>query len=152
MFIRKKSELAKTIDNIYDTIGKIHININEIKNVADLAKNQDKETKLVYESFINKKLMVGLFNNINRLKKYLFVNKPMEVMYIGESFGPDCLTDKKIYTVIDTFYNYLNVIDDSGNEILYSASNPAPLDGSSPGGKWKIIKDDKDRTLKRYIE
>ena len=28
------------------------------------------------------------------------------------------------------------VIDDSGEDYLYSMTNPAPLDGSSPGGWW----------------
>jgi len=31
------------------------------------------------------------------------------------------------------------VIDDSGEDYLYSKDNPAPLDGSSPGGRWEII-------------
>ena len=31
------------------------------------------------------------------------------------------------------------VIDDSGEDYLYSMTNPAPLDGSSPGGRWEVI-------------
>lgn len=31
------------------------------------------------------------------------------------------------------------VIDDSGEDYLYSRDNPAPCDGSNPGGYWEII-------------
>ena len=56
----------------------------------------------------------------------------MKLRYVGESFGVDSLTDGKIYeaTEEDGFYR---VIDDSGD--------PAPLDGSSEGGRWEIIED-----------
>jgi len=62
----------------------------------------------------------------------------MKIRYIGPSFGVDSLTDGKIYEAWeeDGFYR---VIDDSGEDYLYSMENPAPLDGSSPGGRWEII-------------
>lgn len=31
------------------------------------------------------------------------------------------------------------VVDDSGEDYLYSKENPAPLDMSSVGGKWEIV-------------
>ena len=66
--------------------------------------------------------------------------KEMKLRYVGESFGVDSLTDGKIYeaTEEDGFYR---VIDDSGEDYLYSMTNPAPLDGSSEGGRWEIIED-----------
>lgn len=62
----------------------------------------------------------------------------MKVKYIGESFGVDSLTDGKIYDAKEEDGMY-RVIDDSGEDYLYSKDNPAPLDGSSPGGKWEVI-------------
>ena len=64
----------------------------------------------------------------------------MKLRYIGESFGVDSLTNGRIYdaTEEDGFYR---VIDDSGEDYLYSMENPAPLDGSSPGGIWEIVEE-----------
>lgn len=62
----------------------------------------------------------------------------VKLRYKGESFGVDSLTDGKIYNVVEEDGMY-RVIDDSGEDYLYSMTNPAPLDGSSKGGKWEII-------------
>jgi hypothetical protein len=62
----------------------------------------------------------------------------MKLKYIGESFGVDSLTNGKIYEATDEG-NFYRVIDDSGEDYLYSKIKPAPLDGSSPGGRWEII-------------
>ena len=62
----------------------------------------------------------------------------MKLQYIGESFGIDSLTDGKIYTAWEENGMY-RVIDDSDEDYLYSMINPAPLDGSSKGGKWVLI-------------
>ena len=62
----------------------------------------------------------------------------MKLKYIGESFGVDSLTNGKIYEATDEG-NFYRVIDDSGEDYLYSKIKPAPLDGSSLGGRWEII-------------
>lgn len=62
----------------------------------------------------------------------------VKLRYKGESFGVDSLTDGKIYNAVEEDEMY-RVIDDSGEDYLYSMTNPAPLDGSSKGGKWEII-------------
>lgn len=74
----------------------------------------------------------------------------MKVQYIGESFGAVSLTSDKIYEClgVELDGNALRVIDDSEEDYLYDIENPAPLDGSSPGGKWKIIEDDEKGTLR----
>lgn len=64
----------------------------------------------------------------------------MRVKYIGESFGVDSLTNGKIYEATEENGLY-RVIDDSGEDYLYSAENPAPLDQSSPGGRWEIVEE-----------
>lgn len=62
----------------------------------------------------------------------------MKLRYIGESFGAVSLTSGKIYEATEEQLGY-RVIDDSGEDYLYSKENPAPLDGSSAGGKWEIV-------------
>lgn len=65
----------------------------------------------------------------------------MKLKYVGESFGALSLTNGNIYDAEvedDIFYR---VIDDSGEDYLYSRTNPAPLNGSSPGGKWEIVEE-----------
>lgn len=62
----------------------------------------------------------------------------MKLRYIGESFGVDSLTAGSIYEAAEENGMY-RVIDDSGESYLYSKENPAPLDGSSKGGKWEVI-------------
>ena len=62
----------------------------------------------------------------------------MKLRYIGPSFGIDSLTNGKIYEAIEEDGMY-RVIDDSGEDYLYSMTNPAPLDGSSPGVWWEVI-------------
>jgi hypothetical protein len=64
----------------------------------------------------------------------------MKLKYIGESFGVDELTNGKIYEASIEDDDYYRVIDDSGEDYLYRRENPAPLDESSKGGKWEIIK------------
>lgn len=64
----------------------------------------------------------------------------MRIKYIGESFGVDSLTNGKIYEATEEDGMY-RVIDDSEEDYLYSMENPAPLDSSSPGGRWEIIED-----------
>ena len=63
--------------------------------------------------------------------------------YLGESFyDGDGLTDGEIYDVVRINKPGLfGVVDDSGEDYLYSMTNPAPGDGSSKGGKWEIVED-----------
>lgn len=63
----------------------------------------------------------------------------MKLRYIGESFGVDSLTNGKVYEASVEDRDYYRVIDDSGEDYLYAKENPAPLDGSSAGGRWEIV-------------
>jgi hypothetical protein len=65
----------------------------------------------------------------------------MKLRYVGESFGVDSLTNGKIYEATEENEMMYRVIDDSGEDYLYSKTDPAPLDGSSPGGKWEIVEE-----------
>ena len=82
----------------------------------------------------------------------------MKIRYIGESFyGADGLTDGEIYECLGLDVEtetdaLLRVIDNSGEDYLYSPTDPAPWDGSSPGGKLEIIEDDEKGTLAKVIK
>ena len=65
----------------------------------------------------------------------------MKIRYIGESFGVDSLTNNKVYDAVEEDGMY-RVVDDSGEDYLYSKENPAPLDSSSKGGRWEIVNND----------
>ena len=68
----------------------------------------------------------------------------MKIKYVGESFGVDSLTNGKVYEAIEDSGMY-RVIDDSGEDYLYSTTNPAPLNKSSKGGKWEIVEEEFDK-------
>lgn len=63
----------------------------------------------------------------------------MKLKYVGESFGALSLTNGKIYEATIDKSGMYRVIDDSGEDYLYSPTNPAPLDGGSKGGRWEIV-------------
>ena len=63
----------------------------------------------------------------------------MKLRYVGESFGVDSLTNGKVYEATEENEMMYRVVDDSGEDYLYSKSEPAPLDGSPLGGKWETI-------------
>lgn len=65
----------------------------------------------------------------------------MKLRYVGESFGVDSLTNGVVYEASEFDADYYSVIDDSGEDYLYPKVNPAPADGSSPGGHWEIVEE-----------
>lgn len=73
----------------------------------------------------------------------------MKVRYIGQSFGIDELTSNKIYECLGVEWPFIRVIDDSGEDYLYSATRPMPLTGETPPGRWEIIEDDENGTLQK---
>ena len=78
----------------------------------------------------------------------------MKARYIGTSFGVDGLTDGKIYRVlgVDELTGALRVIDDSGEDYLYSPEKPRPAGNPKhPGGHWEIVEDDPNSSLKKAI-
>ncbi len=80
----------------------------------------------------------------------------MKVKYIGATFGVDSLTNGKIYDCLaienaGEFGKMLRIVDDSDEDYLYDPISPGPLFGSSAGGKWIVVEDDKDGSLKQLI-
>lgn len=72
-----------------------------------------------------------------------------KVKYLGESFQD--ITSDKIYDCLGVEDEFLRIVDDEEMDYLYSKTNPAPLDGSSEGGRWKVVEDDENETLKKTI-
>ena len=73
--------------------------------------------------------------------------------YKGTTFGGGVLglTDGKTYECTGVEYDLLRIIDDEGEDYLYSASAPAPLNGETTPGKWEIVEDDENGTLANLI-
>lgn len=67
----------------------------------------------------------------------------MKLKYVGASFGVDGLTDGKTYDAeYDAELDAYRVIDDSGEDYLYSTTNPKPIAVKNhPGGRWVKIED-----------
>ncbi|CCI82701.1 hypothetical protein [Lactobacillus hominis] len=63
----------------------------------------------------------------------------MKLRYVGPSFYVEGLTNGKEYEILSEEGPYYRVIDDSGEDYLYSKEHPAPMDGSSKGGRWEKI-------------
>jgi len=77
----------------------------------------------------------------------------MKVKYVGKTFGACSLTDGIIYDCLGVECDgmALRIVDDSDEDYLYSTKNPAPLDRSSPGGRWEVIEDDAAGSLTKAI-
>jgi len=65
----------------------------------------------------------------------------MKLRYVGESFGVDSLTNGVTYDATIEDSDYYRVVDDSGEDYLYSRTNPRPMDESSAGGRWEIVEE-----------
>ncbi|MGI5983226.1 MAG: hypothetical protein ACOX8F_07280 [Sakamotonia sp.] len=72
------------------------------------------------------------------------INKPektMRLRFVGESFwNGDGLTNGQVYEAwVDPDSGMYRVIDDSGEDYLYSPDAPGPTDRSAPNGRWEIV-------------
>ena len=75
----------------------------------------------------------------------------MKVKYTGESFGVEGLTNGKEYEVIAIEQDMLRIIDDSGQDYLFSISKPSSLVDSNIYGKWEIVEDKENKDLVKII-
>jgi len=77
----------------------------------------------------------------------------MIVKYIGISFydGVEGLTSGKEYKCIAVEGEFLRIIDDSGEDYLYSAISPGALDEPEKRGRWEIVEDTEEGELKKVI-
>lgn len=63
----------------------------------------------------------------------------------------DSLTAGKTYDVIGIEFGMLRILDDSGEDYLYSAKNPGTIAGNFKGGQFEIVEDDDNESLKKAI-
>ena len=82
-----------------------------------------------------------------------------KVRYVGKTFGVESLTDGKIYDCLEVDPPFIRVIDDSGEDYLYSITKPGALEDPDLCGDWVIVEDETGalakfikETLKRAIE
>lgn len=77
----------------------------------------------------------------------------MRVKYIGKSFGVDSLTDGKTYEVleVDKLTGALRIVDDSDEDYLYHPKEPKPNGEKEAYGRFEILEDDKDGSLRKAI-
>lgn len=75
----------------------------------------------------------------------------MKVRYVGKSFGVESLTNGKVYECIGIEDYMLRIIDDSGEDYLYSAIMPASLEDMDLCGKWEIVEDNENQDLEKII-
>lgn len=73
-----------------------------------------------------------------------------QVRYTGDSF--EDITSDKVYDVLAIEGPFLRIVDDEEMDYLYSIINPAPLDMSSEGGVWQIIKDENGILAQKFKE
>lgn len=78
----------------------------------------------------------------------------MKVKYVGADIGIDGLKNNGIYEVleIDELTGMLRIVDESGEEYLYSPTKPKAVAGSYNGGKFEIIEDDNKGSLTNAIK
>ena len=77
----------------------------------------------------------------------------MKVKYIGPNIGAVGLDDGGVYEVleVDELTGALRIVDESGEDYLYSPKEPKPLSGNQKPGRFEIVEDDEIGTLKKTI-
>lgn len=74
-----------------------------------------------------------------------------KVRYVGKSFGVEGLTNGTVYGVLGIEDGFIRVVDDSGEDYLYSIISPGDLMNPGLCGKWEIV-EDLSGVLKDYIK
>lgn len=78
----------------------------------------------------------------------------MKVRYIGENIGIDGLFNGHTYEVveIESEIGAIRIIDESGEDYLYSPSKPKSAAGEYKGGRFEVVEDDEKASLARAIK
>jgi hypothetical protein len=77
----------------------------------------------------------------------------MRVKYIGPDIGVDGLLNAHEYEVIeiDKLSGALRIIDESGEDYLYSPKHPKPISSGQKAGHFEIVEDDENNSLAKSI-
>lgn len=73
-----------------------------------------------------------------------------KLKYVGKSFGVESLTDGVVYDCLAVDPPFVRVIDDSGEDYLYSITRPSDLEDLDLCGKWVVVEDETG-VLKKHI-
>ena len=78
----------------------------------------------------------------------------MKVKYIGPQIGSVGLDDGGIYEVleVDPLSGGFRIVDESGEDYLYSPTSPRPLSGDQKAGRFEVVEDDEKGTLAKAIK
>lgn len=76
-----------------------------------------------------------------------------KVRYLGPDLGVDGLFNNNIYKVveIDALSGALRILDESGEDYLYSPVKPKLLSDKYQGGKFIVVEDDPQHSLEKAI-
>ena len=77
----------------------------------------------------------------------------MKVKYIGPNIGVDGLFNNGIYDVleVDELSGAFRIVDESGEDYLYSPIEPKPIAGEYKGGMFEIVEDDEFGSLNEAL-
>lgn len=89
---------------------------------------------------------------IKRAAKIILRTSRLKLRYKGISFGVAGLTNNKVYPCLGVEGPFFRIIDDPDEDYLYSRRGPAPLEGGVPPGRWEIVKDDENGTLRKALD
>lgn len=70
-----------------------------------------------------------------------------KVKYVGKSFGVESLTNGKIYDVLAIDLPFIRIIDDSGEDYLYSITKPSSMEDPSLNGKWELVESTNEQLI-----
>ena len=137
-------EFDMSVKDFYEMLD----TLNEIEIEAFNTNNEkySPELDLAYKKYLKYGCLYDILYNSERI--YNFIGK---VKYVGKSIGAVSITDGKVYSVIDIEDEFIRIIDDSGEDYLYSIIAPCDLTDPSLCGKWEII-EDSFGALKDYIK
>ena len=87
----------------------------------------------------------------------------MKVRYVGPTRGVMTLTDGKVYECLGVEYGFLRIIDDEGysywekekdeaDGYLYAPVGVFASEDGSSVGRFEIVEDDEEQTLKKLME
>ena len=132
---------AREFYDILEELIDLEINAYNTSNGREPAKENPAYQKYLKYGCLYEILYIAekVFSPIGRVK------------YVGKSFGVESLTNGKIYDVIDVDCPFLRVVDDSGEDYLYSITMPSSMEDLELCGKWEIV-DDPEGILKENMK
>lgn len=142
------------VDTVKFPYNNYIFNIYLIEDKLDIDNFSYQKDEVVSLRWFSKEEILKLIEEDRLLRGCAYILKRdfiiCRVRYNGLSFGVEGLTNGKVYDVLSIEEPFIRVIDDSGDDYLYSIIRPSSLDNPELCGKWEIV-EDKEGILKKYI-